>query len=288
MIFQVVAEALLMGSVYALAALGMTLIFGVMKITNFAHGAIMTVGMYVSYVSLTYFGLSPYASLPISAVVVFVLGYLIQRFFIDPIDKEPTHNQLLMTFGLSIVIENGLLAVFGSDAKSEIFEAYSKSIELFGIKVNVPRLISLFVVLAVTAGIYIFLYKTNTGRGIRATSMNSDGALLMGVVVRKMKALTFGIGALCTGIAGTLLTPTINIDPTIGGSFQLTCFVIVVLGGMGNLMGALISGLIVGLAQGLTSFYLGGKWSTLVIYVIFILVLMFKPNGLFERRGRSE
>lgn len=146
MIFQVVAEALLMGSVYALAALGMTLIFGVMKITNFAHGAIMTVGMYVSYVSLTYFGLSPYASLPISAVVVFVLGYLIQRFFIDPIDKEPTHNQLLMTFGLSIVIENGLLAVFGSDAKSEIFEAYSKSIELFGIKVNVPRLISLFVV----------------------------------------------------------------------------------------------------------------------------------------------
>lgn len=288
MIFQVVAEALLMGSVYALAALGMTLIFGVMKITNFAHGAIMTVGMYVSYVSLTYFGLSPYASLPISAVVVFLLGYLIQRFFIDPIDKEPTHNQLLMTFGLSIVIENGLLAVFGSDAKSEIFEAYSKSIELFGIKVNVPRLISLFVVLAVTAGIYIFLYKTNTGRGIRATSMNSDGALLMGVVVRKMKALTFGIGALCTGIAGTLLTPTINIDPTIGGSFQLTCFVIVVLGGMGNLMGALISGLIIGLAQGLTSFYLGGKWSTLVIYVIFILVLMFKPNGLFERRGRSE
>lgn len=288
MIFQVVAEALLMGSVYALAALGMTLIFGVMKITNFAHGAIMTVGMYVSYVSLTYFGLSPYASLPISAVVVFALGYLIQRFFIDPIDKEPTHNQLLMTFGLSIVIENGLLAVFGSDAKSEIFEAYSKSIELFGIKVNVPRLISLFVVLAVTAGIYIFLYRTNTGRGIRATSMNSDGALLMGVVVRKMKALTFGIGALCTGIAGTLLTPTINIDPTIGGSFQLTCFVIVVLGGMGNLMGALISGLIIGLAQGLTSFYLGGKWSTLVIYVIFILVLMFKPNGLFERRGRSE
>lgn len=288
MIIQVITEALLMGSVYALAALGMTLIFGVMKITNFAHGAIMTAGMYVSYVSLTYFGLSPYASLPISALVVFGLGYLIQRFFIDPIDKAPTHNQLLMTFGLSIIIENSLLAIFGSDAKSEIFEAYSKSMELFGIKVNVPRLISLFVVLAVTAGIYVFLYKTNTGRGIRATSMNADGALLMGVVVRKMKALTFGIGALCTGIAGTLLTPTINIDPTIGGSFQLICFVIVVLGGMGNLMGALVSGLIIGLAQGLTSFYLGGKWSTFVIYIIFILVLMFKPNGLFERRGRSE
>lgn len=288
MIVQVITEGLLMGSVYALAALGMTLIFGVMKITNFAHGALMTAGMYVSYVALVYFGLSPYASLPLSAVVVFGLGYLIQRCFIDPIDKEPTHNQLLMTFGLSIIIENGLLAAFGSDAKSEIFEAYSKSMELFGVKVNVPRLISLFVVLAVTAGIYLFLYRTNTGRGIRATSMNSDGALLMGVVVRKMKALTFGIGALCTGIAGTLLTPTINIDPTIGGSFQLTCFVIVVLGGMGNLMGALVSGLIIGLAQGLTSFYIGGKWSTFVTYIIFILVLMFKPNGLFERRGRSE
>lgn len=288
MVLQVLIEGLLMGSVYALAALGMTLIFGVMKITNFAHGALMTVGMYVTYVAFTLFGLSPYAALPLSAAVLFVIGYFIQRIFIQKIDKAPNHNQLLMTFGLSIVIENVLLAVFGPDAKSEVFEAYSASTTILGIRVNVAKLVALFVVLGVTAAIYIVLYKTNIGRAVRATSINADGALLMGIVTRKTKALSFGIGAMCTGIAGALLTPTINIDPTIGGSFQLICFVIVVLGGMGNLIGALVSGIIIGIVEAFTSYYLSGSWSTLVIYVIFILVLVFKPNGLFERRTIRE
>lgn len=288
MVLQVLIEGLLMGSVYALAALGMTLIFGVMKITNFAHGALMTVGMYVTYVAFTLFGLSPYAALPLAAAVLFVVGYFIQRVFIQKIDKAPNHNQLLMTFGLSIIIENVLLAVFGPDAKSEVFEAYSASTTFFGIRVNVAKLVALFVVLGVTAAIYVILYKTNIGRGIRATSINADGALLMGIVTKKTKALSFGIGAMCTGIAGALLTPTINIDPTIGGSFQLICFVIVVLGGMGNLIGALVSGIIIGIVEAFTSYYLSGSWSTLVIYVIFILVLIFKPNGLFERRTIRE
>lgn len=288
MVLQVLIEGLLMGSVYALAALGMTLIFGVMKITNFAHGALMTVGMYVTYVAFTLFGLSPYAALPLAAAVLYVVGYFIQRVFIQKIDKAPNHNQLLMTFGLSIIIENVLLAVFGPDAKSEVFEAYSASTTILGIRVNVAKLVALFVVLGVTAAIYIMLYKTNIGRGIRATSINADGALLMGIVTKKTKALSFGIGAMCTGIAGALLTPTINIDPTIGGSFQLICFVIVVLGGMGNLIGALVSGFIIGIVEAFTSYYLSGSWSTLVIYVIFILVLIFKPNGLFERRTIRE
>lgn len=288
MIIQVLTEGLLMGGIYAIAALGLSLIFGVMKITNFAHGAMMTVGMYVSYLSFTLLGLSPYASLPLSILALFALGYFLQRFLLSRIENSPNHNQLLLTLGISIVLENTLLAIFKPDAKSEVFEAFSKSVTFMGIKINVPRLIALGVVLSVTAAVYIFLYKTMLGRAVRATSMNKDGALLAGIVVRKTKALAFGIGAMCTGIAGALLTPTLNIDPTIGNGFQLTCFVIAVLGGMGNLPGALISGFIIGLAESVTSYYLSGIWSNIVIYGIFVLVLMFRPNGLFERRSTRE
>lgn len=288
MIIQVLSEGLLMGGIYAIAALGLSLIFGVMKITNFAHGAMMTVGMYVSYVAFIFLGLSPYASLPLSVLVLFGLGYFIQRFLLSKIENSPTHNQLLLTLGISIILENSFLAVFKPDAKSEVFEAYSKSITIMSVKINVPKLIALFIVLAVTATVYLFLYKTMLGRAIRATSMNKDGALLTGIVVRKTKALAFGIGAMCTGIAGALLTPTLNIDPTIGNSFQLTCFVIAVLGGMGNLPGALVSGFLIGIAESVTSYYLSGNWSSVVIYAIFVLVLMFRPNGLFERRTNRE
>lgn len=288
MALQVLIEGLLMGGIYAIAALGLSLIFGVMKITNFAHGALMTVGMYVVYVAYVAFGLSPYAALPLSMICLFLLGYAIQRIFIQKIEKAPNHNQLLLTLGISIIIENTLLAVFKPDAKSEVFENFSKSMTVLGIKVNVPKLIALFVVIAVTVAIYILLYKTETGRVIRATSMNREGAMLMGIVIKKTNALAFGIGAMCTGIAGALLTPSLNIDPTIGSSFQLTCFVIAVLGGMGNIWGALASGFIIGILEAVTSYYLSGSWSMLAIYAVFILVLIFKPTGLFERRMRRD
>lgn len=288
MLLQVLTEGLLMGGIYAIAALGLSLIFGVMKITNFAHGALMTVGMYVVYVAYVAFGLSPYMALPLSMICLFLIGYLIQRVFIQKIENAPNHNQLLLTLGLSIIIENTLLAIFKPDAKSEVFEAYSKSVTVLGIKVNVPKLISLFVVLLVTLLIYLLLYKTEIGRSIRATSMDREGALLVGIVVKKTNALAFGIGAMCTGIAGALLTPTLNIDPTIGNTFQLTCFVIAVLGGMGNIWGALISGFLIGLLESVTSFYLSGSLSSMAIYAVFILVLIFKPTGLFERRARRD
>ncbi len=288
MLLQVLIEGILMGGIYAIAALGLSLIFGVMKITNFAHGALMTVGMYVVYVAYVAFGLSPYAALPLSMICLFIIGYIIQRVFIHKIENAPNHNQLLLTLGISIIIENTLLAVFKPDAKSEVFEAYSKSMSLLGIKVNVPKLIALFIVIAVTVFIYVLLYKTEIGRTIRATSMNREGAMLMGIVIKKTNALAFGIGAMCTGIAGALLTPTLNIDPTIGNTFQLTCFVIAVLGGMGNIWGALVSGFLIGLLEAVTSYYLSGSWSSLAIYAVFILVLIFKPTGLFERRMHRD
>jgi len=288
MIIQIITEGFLMGGIYALAALGLSLIFGVMKITNFAHGAMMTIGMYVSYLAFTYFNLSPYASIPLSMIVLFVLGYLIQRYLIKKIESAPSHNQLLLTLGLSIVFENALLAFFGPEPKSDIFLNYSQVISIAGLKISLPKLISLGIVIAVTVLVYLFLYKSSLGRAVRATSQNSDGALLMGVVVNKTRALAFGIGTMCTGIAGTLLTPTMNVDPSIGSSLLLTCFVIAVLGGLGNLIGALISGFIIGIIESLTSYFFSGQVSSMVIYIIFIIVLMIKPNGLFERRNIRE
>ena len=288
MIAQIIIEGFLMGGIYAISALGLSLIFGVMKITNFAHGAMMTIGMYVSYLTFRYFDLSPYASIPLSMIVLFIIGYLIQRYLVKKIEKSPSHNQLLLTLGLSIIFENGLLAIFGPDAKSDIFLNYSKIVNVFGMKLSLPKLISLGIVILVTALLYLFLYRTSVGRAVRATSENTDGALLMGVVVTKTKALAFGIGALCTGIAGTLLTTTMNIDPSVGSSFLLTCFVIAVLGSLGNLIGALISGFIIGIIESVTSYFFSGQISSIVIYLIFIIVLMVKPNGLFERRDQHE
>lgn len=288
MIIQVIIEGILMGGIYAVASLGLSLIFGVMRITNFAHGAIMTVGMFVSYLCFTSFGLSPYLSIPISMTVLFLLGYFIRRFLIKKIENAPGHDQLLLTLGVSIILENLLLAVFGPDSKGEVFEKYSKTVSLFGVKVSFPKLIAFFIVIAVSIALYLFLYKTASGRAIRATSMNKNGALLMGIVVKKTNALAFGIGCMLAGLAGTLLISSMNIEPTVGASFQLTCFVVAVLGGMGNLIGALASGFLIGVAQALTSYFFSGKLSSLIIYLIFVVVLMFKPSGLFERGTSRE
>ncbi len=288
MIVQVILEGLLMGGIYAVASLGLSLIFGVMRITNFAHGAMMTLGMYVSFLCFTYFGLSPYLSIPISMAVLFLVGYFIRRFLIKKIENAPGHDQLLLTLGVSIIIENLILAIFGPDSKGEVFEKFSKTVSLFGIKLSLPKLIAFVIVIFVSIALYLYLYKTASGRAIRATSMNKNGALLMGIVVKKTNATAFGIGSMLTGLAGALLVSSMNTEPTVGVSFQLTCFVVAVLGGMGNLVGALASGFIIGVVQSLTSYFFSGKLSTMMIYLVFILVLMFKPSGLFERGTSRE
>lgn len=287
-IFQALLDGVLMGGVYALAALGLSLIFGVMKITNFAHGAMMTVGMYAVYVISTGLGISPYLSLLFSAAFLFILGYVIQRVLIHRISQAPTHNQLLLTLGVAYILENGLLAVFTPNYKTLSMENFPSFIQIGEISVNPAKLIAFAVVIVVTAAIYLLLYRTDTGKAIRACSQEREGALLMGIVIKKTNAIAFGIGAMCTGIAGALLTPILSIYPTLGETFQLKCFVIAILGGMGNLWGALLSGLIVGVVESLTGYIAGGSWSDLMVYAAFILILLVKPAGLFGRSNRRE
>lgn len=286
--FQAFLDGTLMGGVYALAALGLSLIFGVMKITNFAHGAMMTVGMYAVYVVSTSLGISPYLALVFAAITLFVLGYIIQHFLIDKISDAPTHNQLLLTLGVAYVLENGLLAIFSPNYKTLDVDDFDGVIQLGAISISPEKLVAFAVVLVVTAAIYLILYKTRIGKAIRSCSQNKEGAKLMGVVIKKTNAIAFGIGALCTGIAGALLTPILSIYPTLGETFQLKCFVIAILGGMGNLWGALISGLIVGIVESLTGYIAGGSWSDLTVYAAFILILLVKPSGLFGRSNRRE
>jgi branched-chain amino acid transport system permease protein len=287
-IFQSLIDGVLMGGVYALAALGLSLIFGVMKITNFAHGAMMTMGMYVVYVVSTSLNISPYISIIFAAAFMFVIGYIIQKFLIHKISNAPTHTQLLLTLGVAYIIENVILAIFSPNYKTLNIGTFKSAISFGSLTINPTKLIAFIVCWVVTAVIYIILYKTTTGKAIRATSQNKEGAMLMGVVINKINAISFGIGALCTGIAGALLTPSFSIYPTIGESFQLKCFVIAILGGMGNLWGALVAGLIVGVVESLTGFFTGGSWSELVVYCVFILILLIKPSGLFERRNRRD
>ena len=287
-VFQSLLDGVLMGGVYALAALGLSLIFGVLKITNFAHGAMMTVGMYVVYALASGLGLNPYLALPIAMLVMFLIGFLIQRFPIHYIEHAPAHNQLLLTLGVAYVLENVLLVIFTPNYKSLTVSGFEKAIRIGDLTIAPAKLIAFGMVIVVTAGVYLLLYKTQMGKCIRASAQNDIGAKLMGINVRNIRAVAFGIGAVCTGIAGGLLTPIMSIYPTLGESFQLKCFVIAVLGGMGNLWGALVSGLLIGVIESMTGYYLGGSWSDMLIYGVFILILFIRPTGLFGRGNRRE
>lgn len=287
-VVQALLDGILMGGVYALAALGLSLIFGVMKITNFAHGALMTIGMYAVYFLSTSFGISPYLALPFAVVMMFAVGYLIQRCLIHYIEHAPAHNQLLLTLGVAYILENVLLACFSPNYLTLTVEAFQKAWKLGALTFNPAKLIAFGVVIAVTAAVYVLLYGTRTGSHIRAAAQSDEGAMLMGINVRRIRAIAFGIGAVCTGIAGGLMTPVLSIYPTIGETFQLKCFVIAVLGGMGSLWGALVSGLLIGVVESVAGYFLGGSWGEMMIYGVFILILLVCPYGLFGRRNRRE
>jgi branched-chain amino acid transport system permease protein len=284
-LLQSVLDGILMGGIYALAALGISLIFGVMKITNFAHGALITLGMYVTYELCLLSGLSPYIAMPLVAVLMFGVGYFIQRYLMHRIEDAPSQNQLLLTLGLSIIIQNLILVFWSADFKIVSVPGFAKAIQWGGITVNKPKLLAFAVVAVISVLLYWLLNRTDLGKAIRATSMQKDGATLMGIKIHQINAIAFGLGIACAGIAGALLTPIRYMSPTMGDSYQLRCFVIAVFGGLGNIWGAMAAGVIIGVVELLSALFLGGSWSEMVIYLIFVLTLMLRPTGLFGRKG---
>ncbi|KKM10120.1 branched-chain amino acid ABC transporter permease [Clostridiales bacterium PH28_bin88] len=280
-IFQAISDGLLMGGVYALVAVGLTLIFGVMQIVNFAHGALLMLGMYVTYWIFTLWGINPYLTLIASMVFLFVLGLALQKVFLNPILKAPQHNQLLLTLGIMLVLENLALVLWTPDYRSIKVPWLEAGMEIGPMVLNTSKVLAFGFTLVVTSVLYYVLKRTELGKAIQATSQERDGAHLVGINVKRINGIAFGIGAACAGAAGTLILPFYFASPGVGQVFVLRAFVVAILGGLGNFGGALLGGLIIGLAESLSALLLPGSLKEMVIYMLFILILLIKPTGLF-------
>jgi branched-chain amino acid transport system permease protein len=287
LLLQAVVSGLLLGGVYGLVASGLTLIFGVLRIINFAHGAVMMLGMYASYWLWVGLGVDPYVSVLVTAPLFFLLGMGIQRLVIEPNRDAAEHNQLLLTLGLALFLENLALVLWHGDFRTLRVPYANTSFVIGDALVEVSRLVAAGGAVLIALALFVFLRRTDVGKAIRALSEEREGAMLVGIDVARIRAVAFGIGSACVAVAGALITPFFYIAPDVGESFNIMAFVVVVLGGMGNFIGALLGGLIVGLAESLGAALLPGSLKQLVVFVIFVLVLLFRPEGLFGgARGR--
>ena len=287
LLLQALLSGLLLGGVYGLVASGVSLIFGVLRIINFAHGAVMMLGMYTTYWCFTLLGLDPYLSILITGPVFFLLGVVIQRVVIEPNRFGAEHNQLLLTLGLALFFENLALVLWHGDFRTVRVSYLNVAFLVGDAIVELPRLIAFAGAIVMAVSLFAFLRVTRMGKAIRALSEEPEGAMLMGINVPRIRAVAFGIGAGCVAVAGSLVTPFFYVAPDVGESFNIMAFVVVVLGGMGNFVGALLGGLIVGLAEALGATLLPGSLKQIVVFLIFVLVLLFRPAGLFGGgRGR--
>jgi len=277
---QAAVNGVLVGGVYSLMALGLSLIFGVMRVINFAHGDMMVWGMYLTLWLFVSFGLDPYLSVLATGAAIFALGVLIQRGLINRILDAPHEMQILLMLGVALVLENTALMVGGPDPR-RVSPSYALSTLWLGpIVFDVPRVVTFAVALILAFGLYLFLKRTDLGRTIRAASDNRIGALLVGADIQKVFSLAFGIGAACVGAAGTLLTPFLPFSPATGLFFTMTSFNIVIIGGMGSLLGAFVGGLLVGVSESLGAILLVPSLKEIVTFILLVLILLFRPQGL--------
>jgi branched-chain amino acid transport system permease protein len=280
---QSLISGILIGGVYALIGIGLTIIFGVMRVINFAHGDILMVGMYLTYNLFTLLGIDPFISIAITIPLMFLFGAFLQKVFINRMLGALPQNQILLTIGLGLIMSNTMMLIYTSDYKILTTDYSSSSFNLLGISISTPLAISFLITAAITAALYWFLIKTDTGQAIRATAQDREAAQLMGINVRWMSILAFGLGSALAGTAGALISPTYYIFPQIGGTFTLKAFVITVLGGMGSIIGATLGGIIIGVAESVSAVYISSGWKDVVVFVLFLLVLLFKPAGLMGK-----
>ncbi len=274
-------NGLLMGGIYTLVASGLTLIYGVLHIINFAHGSMLMLAMFAVYFLLTKAGIDPYLSLIIMVPGMYVLGYLLYRHMIGKLSLGRDENILLITLGLSILLENLALLFFKGDSRT-ISLAYSdKMIELGPLLLGVPKVISFVAAMVLCGLLGLFISRTDTGKAIRAVAKERMGARLVGIDVDKVFAISFGVGLATLGAAACLLMPIFYVSPSSGHVFVIVAFTVVVLGGMGSFLGAVIGGLIVGLTESFGGLFLGESLGQIGISLIFILILLFRPSGLF-------
>ncbi|KXG75287.1 branched-chain amino acid ABC transporter permease [Thermotalea metallivorans] len=282
MILQIIVSGILMGFVYSLVAVGLTLTWGVLDIINFAHGEFLMMGMYSAFWMYSLFGMDPLLSIPFAMGIVFVMGYFTYRLIIKKVINAPGLTALLATFGLSLLLRN--LAQFIWSPNYRFINqsiVMDKKIVLGSITLGVPQMVAAISSIVMTMAVFYFVEKTKTGRAIQATALDKNTAKLMGIHTEKIYALTFGISGACVGIAGALTATFFPIHPESGALYSLLAFVIVALGGFGNIKGALYSAIIIGITEALGGFLFGTQFKYALVFLIYLIVIQIKPKGLF-------
>ena len=280
---QTLVAGILIGGIYALIGIGMTLIMGVMGIINLAHGQLMMVAMYVTFVLHAFLKIDPYLSLLVAMPALFFLGIFLQKLLLNPLMEVEAiipENQVLMTVGMGMVLAEIARFIFSSDYKSVTTSYSGRAFFLGNISFSLPMTIAFVFAVLLTMGLFFFLLKTDLGRSIRATAQDKEAATLMGVNSGRITVITFGLGSALVAAAGSLLMPIFYLFPDIGGPFTLKAFVITILGGMGSTVGAICGGVTLGIAESLGATYIGMGYKEMVGFVIFLLVLIFLPGGL--------
>ena len=276
-----ILNGLMYGAIYALVALGLTLIYGVLHIINFAHGAMLMLALYAAFFLFHLLKIDPYISIAIVTPISFIFGYVIYRYGIGVLSKGKDQNILLITLGLSIIIENSALFFFSGDQQTVSLSYSYDALDLGFMYLSYPKIISFVAALIICALLWALMSLTDLGRAIRAVAKERQGARLVGINVEHIFAVTFGIGIACLGAAGCMMLPIFYVDPYTGNIFVLVAFTIVVLGGMGSIIGALLGGFIIGITESIGGLLLGESLGQIGISLIFILILIFKPTGLF-------
>lgn len=283
---QAITKGLLTGMVYGLMALGLSVIFGVMRVVNFAHGELMVVGMYLAWMGFEYLQVSPMLSLPLIAAVFFVAGYALQRGVISPFIGRPEHQQFLLLLAIAILLVNASLAIAGPDARGVQMEAQFDSYELGPLVFDAVRLHAALVAVAIAGLLWLFFTRTRIGKSIRAAADNHMGALVVGLDVKRLYAFTFGVGAACVGAAGALMITIIPVTPFLAAEYTLLAFVIVIVGGLGSMTGALLGGLLIGVSEAVAGLLLQPSLKSMVSFGILILVLLLRPQGLLGKNSQ--
>jgi branched-chain amino acid transport system permease protein len=282
---NVAVGGVLTGLVYGLMALGLSVIFGVVRVVNFAHGEMMTVAMYIAIVMFAWFHLDPLILLAPIAAVMFAFGYALQASLINPFITRPEHSQFLLLVALGIIIANTLLIIFGPDARA-VQTAYAyDSFQVGAVIVDASKIFAGAAALVVTAALFAFFRLTLLGKAIRACADNHTGALVVGLDVKRLYALTFGLGAACVGAAGTMLVLITEATPMVGPGYTLLAFVIVITGGLGSMPGALLGGVLIGVTEAIAGLLFTPSAKSMFAFAILVLVLLFRPQGILGKRA---
>ncbi len=279
-VLQQIADGLLIGLMYSLVAIGLTLIWGVMNIVNFAHGDFLMLGMFTSFWLFTLYGIDPIFSIPISFIFMFVLGTLIYRFIVSKVMKGPMLAQLVVTFGVSIFIANLAVYFWTPDFRLLPATILQGTWQIGGVNFSVPKVAASIGSVIASVCVFLFLKRTKTGKAILATEMDRDAALLMGINTERINSLSFGIGSALVGVAGAFLSTYYYIYPQVGGLFGTIAFCVVALGGFGSIEGAFIAGILVGLAQTLGGFFFDPSYKYAIVFSIYLITIWIRPQGL--------